>query len=68
MGTRRRVADLWGFCGASQEPLGLPDQPTWPPRYSDLWVLVITLRITQSYRASLPRFTVDRKINSLNEA
>ena len=51
VGIDRRVADLWGFCGARKSPLTCLAQPTRAPRYSSLWVLVITLRITHGYRA-----------------
>ena len=44
----RLVWFLWGL----QEALDLPDQPTRAPGYSDLWVLAITLRITQGYQAA----------------
>jgi len=42
-GIERRVADWWGFREGSQEPLDLPGQPTRAPRYSNLWLLVITV-------------------------
>ena len=37
----------WGFCGARKSPLTCPGQSARVPRYSNLWALVITLRITK---------------------
>ena len=41
------VSRTCGVSVGSQEPLDLPGQPTRAPRYPSLWLLVITLRITQ---------------------
>ena len=55
------VGFLWGpatvspTCGdsvGSREHLDLPRKPARAPGYSSRWVLVITLRITQGYRAA----------------
>jgi hypothetical protein len=51
---------LWGSAAlsrtcevlqSSQEALDFPEQPTQAPTYSDVWVLVIALRIAEGYRA-----------------
>ena len=53
MGIGRRVAGLWGFCGAQQERPDLPGQPARAPRVlQPLGVLAVTLRVIQGYRAA----------------
>ena len=42
VGTGRRAADLWDFCGARKRPFDLPGQPAPAPGYSNPWVLVIS--------------------------
>jgi hypothetical protein len=61
------VGFLWGPVAVSRtfgvsvglaRALELPGQPTRAPGYSNLWVPVITLRITQGYRAGLAGWSV----------
>ena len=42
MGIGRRVADLWGFCGARRKPLTCLAGSTLAPTYCNSWMPTIT--------------------------
>ena len=54
MGIGRRVAELWGFCGARRSPwLGRPTG-TGHPSPADFRILVTTSQVTQCHWSDLP--------------